>query len=97
MILAQTDFKIYDSEAVRGGIFDRFLNFNNCQLELVSDVISGPAVQDVGMDVCANLGDSRLKPLEASWVIFGCFSNVDNFRPEVDSDIVSGVFKTRPV
>ena len=49
-------------------IFDRFLsNFDNCQLEVVSDVISGLAVQDFSMNVCANFGDCRLKPSEASF------------------------------
>ena len=32
-----------------------FLNFDNCQPEEVSDVISGTAEQGVGMDVCACL------------------------------------------
>ena len=31
------------------------------------DVISGATDQVVGMDVCANLSDSRLKPSEASF------------------------------
>ena len=53
------------------GIFDRFLNVDNCQPEVVSDDISGMADQHVGSDVCAHVGDSRLKPSEAS------FSNVD--------------------
>ena len=57
------------------------MNFDNCQPEATSDVIFGRVDQDVGMDVCANFGDSRLKP----------FSNVDNFRPEVQSDVISGV------
>ena len=38
---------------------------DNCQPVVVSDVISSMAVQDVGMDVCGNFGDSRLKPSEA--------------------------------
>ena len=50
----QTVLVIYRREAVGCGIFDRFSNFNNSQLEVVSDVISGIADQDVGMDVCAN-------------------------------------------
>ena len=41
------------------------------QPEVVSDVISSTAVQDVGMDVCANFGDSRLKPSEASFSAVG--------------------------
>ena len=56
MILAQTVFEIYNSEAVGGGIFACFINFDNYQPEVLSDVISGMAVQDVGMDVCANFG-----------------------------------------
>ena len=61
MILIQTVREIYSSEAVRCDISDRFLNFDNCQPEVVSDVMSGMADQDVDMDVRANFGDSRLK------------------------------------
>ena len=43
-----------------------FLKFDNLQPEVVSVVISGMADQDVGRDVCANIGDSRLKPSETS-------------------------------
>ena len=50
MILAQTVHEIYYSEAVGCSIFDRFLNFDNCQPEVVSDVISGMVDQNVGMD-----------------------------------------------
>ena len=46
--------------------FRPFLNFDNCQPEDVSDVTSGTVNQDVGVDICANFGDSRLKPSEAS-------------------------------
>ena len=42
------------------------LNSDNCQPEVVSDVISGLAFQFADMDVIASFGDSRLKPLEAS-------------------------------
>ena len=41
-------------DAVGGGKFDRFLNFDNCQPGVASDVISGMAVQHVGMDACVN-------------------------------------------
>ena len=44
-----------------------FFNFDNYQSEVVIDVISGTADQDVSLDVCANFGDSRLKPFEASF------------------------------
>ena len=47
--------------------FQPFLNFDNYQPEVVSDVISCIADLDVGMDVCVNFGNSRLKPLEASF------------------------------
>ena len=43
--------------AVVCSILDRYLNFDSCQLETVSDVISGMVDQDVGMDVRANFGD----------------------------------------
>ena len=39
--------------------FDRCLSFGNCQPGAFSDVIFGAADQDVGMDACANFGDSR--------------------------------------
>ena len=41
--------------AVGCGIFDCCLNFDNCQPEVVSHVISGVVNEDVGMDVCANM------------------------------------------
>ena len=40
------------------------------------------------MDLCASFGDSRLKPTEAS---FSALLNVDNFRPEAYSDVISSV------
>ena len=43
-----------------------FWNFDNCQPEVVSDVISCMVDEDIGMDVHANTFDSRLKPSEAS-------------------------------
>ena len=67
MILTQTVHEIYSSEAVRCGIFDRILNFDNCQPKVASEVISGMVNQDVGMDVGANFGDFRLKSSEASF------------------------------
>ena len=47
------------------------MNFDDCQLEVVSDVISGMVDQDAGVDVCANFDDSKLKPsgLEASFSV----------------------------
>ena len=87
MILAQIVHDIYSSEAVVCGIFDRFLDVDNCQLEVVSDVISGAVDQDGGMDVYANFGDSRLKPSEAS--------SSAVFRTSITSDrkytVISGV------
>ena len=49
------------------------LNFDYCQQEVVSDVISCMVNQDVGMDVCANFGEVEV----VGGVIFGPFSNVD--------------------
>ena len=59
-------------KAVCGGILDRFFKHSdNCQPEVASVVISGMAVQYVGMDVCVKFGDSRLKLSEASfWPFF---------------------------
>ena len=56
-----------DSEAVGCGIFDRILNYDNCQPEVVSDVISGIVDHDVSTDACANFGNSRSKPSEVSF------------------------------
>ena len=78
MIIAQSVHERCHSEAVGCGIFDRFLNFGNCQPEVASDVISGMIKQDAGMDVCANFGDSRLKPSEASFSVL--------FRTSITSD-----------
>ena len=55
VILAQTFLEIYGNEAVGCGIFDRFLNLDNCQPEVVDDVISGLADQAVGIDGCVFL------------------------------------------
>ena len=44
---------------VGGDILDRFFNFDNCQPEVASDLISCMAVQYVGVDVCVKFGDSR--------------------------------------
>ena len=67
VILAQMVQEIYSSVAVGCGIFDRFWNFDNCQTEAVSDVISSMINQNAGMNVCVNFGDSRLKQSEASF------------------------------
>ena len=47
--------------------FRPLFNYDYCQPEVVSDVISSVADQDVGIDVSANFGDSTLKPPEASF------------------------------
>ena len=72
MILAQTGYEIYSSEAVGCGIFYRFC-----------DVISGMVDQNVGIYVCANCGDSRLKPSEASFSVL--------FRKSITSEVHSNV------
>ena len=46
--------------AVGSGIFDRFLNFSNCHLEVASHVISGVFADQTGMDVRTKFGDSTL-------------------------------------
>ena len=69
---------IYSSEAVGCGISARYLNFDNCQLEVVTHVISGMADQDAGMNVWVNFCDSRSKTSEAS------FSAL--FRTSITSD-----------
>ena len=51
VILAQTVLEIYSTEPVGCGIFNLFLNLNNCQPEAVRNVVSGMVDQDVGMDV----------------------------------------------
>ena len=51
MIIAQGVHEIYSNEAVGCGIFAHFLNFDNCQQEVVNDVIFGTVDPDVGADV----------------------------------------------
>ena len=46
------------------------MNFDDCQPEVTSDVISGLAVQYDDMDVCVKFRDSRLKPSGASFRSF---------------------------
>ena len=70
MILAQTVLEIYSNEVGPMRHFRPFLSFHNYQPEVVSNVISGMVDQDVDVDVCANLGDSRLKPSEAAFSAF---------------------------
>ena len=59
MILAQTLHEIYSSGAVRCCNFARFLNFDNYQPEVVSDVISGAVVDPMGLKFRAKFGDSQ--------------------------------------
>ena len=44
-------------KAIESGNFDRFPNFDKCRSEVAGDVISGVAVDYVGMDVRAAFGD----------------------------------------
>ena len=64
VILAQT---VHEKQQRSRRIFNRFLYFDNCLPEIISDVISGIFDQNVGMVVCDNFGDSRLTPTEASF------------------------------
>ena len=59
VILAQTFLKIYRSEVVGCGIFDILLNFDNCQPEVVSDVISVVVVDPTGVKAPVEFGYSR--------------------------------------
>ena len=47
-------------KAVGGVIFGRFSSFDACQPNAAGDVISGAAVEKVGIDVLTKFGDSRL-------------------------------------
>ena len=62
VILAQTAHEIHSSPPSDAGFSNRSLNLHDCQQEEVSDVIAGVVDQDVGVNVCANFVDSRLKP-----------------------------------
>ena len=55
VILALTVLEIYNSEAVGFGIFDRFMNFDNCPTEVVSVVISGVVVDPTGVKACVKV------------------------------------------
>ena len=75
-------------EEVWCDIFDGFFR-GNFRPEAISNVISGMVNQDVGMDGC--MCQFWWFYVEAvGGVIFGRFSNVNNFRTEVGSDVISG-------
>ena len=67
MILARTVSRYTAAKPSDAGFRLLFWNFDNCQPEVVSDVVSGMVDQDVGINVCVNFGDSRLKPSDASF------------------------------
>ena len=46
-------------EAARGSIFDRFLNFDKCQQEGASDIISSLVADPTSMKVPVKVRDSR--------------------------------------
>ena len=48
----------YDIEALGGGIFDRLLNFDNCQPEEGSDVRSRANIDQNGVKVCVTFCES---------------------------------------
>ena len=54
-------------KAVGGAIFGRFSNFDKCRSEVAGDVISGVAVDKVGMDVRATFGESGLNSGRIFW------------------------------
>ena len=47
-------------KAVGSGIFSLFANFDKCRSEVAGDVMSGMAVDYVGMYVCATFSESGL-------------------------------------
>ena len=55
---------------VGSGIFGRFPNYDKCLSEVADDVISGVAVDYVGMDVRAIFGESWLYSGRIIW-LFG--------------------------
>ena len=55
----KTVHDIYSSEAVGCSIFACYFNFDNCQPEVVSDVISGMVVEPTCVKVVVKFGDSR--------------------------------------
>ena len=70
-------------ETVGSGIFGRFPNFNKCRSEVAGDVISGVAVDYVGMDVRATFGESGLN----SGRIILLFGRPDPFYASLLSNI----------
>ena len=89
-------------KAVGSGIFGRFPNFAKRRSEVAGDVISGVAVDYVGMDVRATFGESGLNsgriillfgrphPFHAS--LFVQYLIAFCSRPETTSDIISRRF-----
>ena len=69
--------------AVGSGIFGRFPNCDKCRSEVAGDVIPCVAVDDVGMDVRATLGDSGLD----SGPIILLFGRPDPFHASLLSSI----------
>ena len=47
------------SKAVGGGILVRFSNFDKCRPEEAADVVSGMALDQVGMNVVGKVDESR--------------------------------------
>ena len=73
-------------KAVTREICGRFSNFETCWPEVAGYVISGRAMEWVIADVIAMFGDSMLNSTHFNSV-FNCILR----RPEVDSDVISGV------
>ena len=55
-------------EATWGGVLDHFLNFDDCQSEVASDVISGVVVDLSSMDVHVKFGGSRSDHSRDIWL-----------------------------
>ena len=89
-------------EAVGDGILDRFTNFHKSPQELAGDIISGLAVELVGMDALAKFGDSRLnidRVIRLFARVFSCQNRVGRVCPthfcsrqETTNDVMCGRF-----
>ena len=83
------------SKAVGCSIFGRFSNLDKCRPEAACDVISGRALEYVGTDVRAGLGDIKSKVVELLSGrtrfahLCAAFITVCS-RPEAASDVISG-------
>ena len=88
-------------KAVGSGIFGRFPNFDKCQLEEAADVISGVAVDYVGIDAVNiwRIWDKQWPNYSTRWPVGPVLRNTFvqylfafYSRPEATSDVISDTF-----